>query len=77
MSVITVAYLSASAFIDTVESVLVQSHENLEYLIFDGGSTDDTLGRLKPYRDRIDCLLNLTKKIYAAMKKEIARLMVS
>lgn len=74
ISIITVAYNSAATLIDTVESVLSQNHDDLEYLIIDGGSTDDTLAKLAPYRDRIAQLVSEPDGgMYDAMNKGIAR----
>jgi glycosyltransferase involved in cell wall biosynthesis len=74
ISIITVAHNSEATLIDTVESVLAQTHDDLEYLIIDGGSTDGTLERLEPYRNRIDCLLSEPDEgMYDAMNKGIAR----
>ena len=38
---------------DTIRSLLDQEYPNLEVLVMDGGSTDDTVDRLKAYGDRI------------------------
>lgn len=74
ISVITVTYNSASTLIDTVASVLGQTHPSVEYLIVDGGSTDDTLTKLDPCRGRIDCLISEADGgMYDAMNKGIAR----
>jgi glycosyltransferase involved in cell wall biosynthesis len=74
ISVITVAYNSAATLIDTVESVLSQTHADVEYLIIDGGSTDATLERLEPYRDRIATIVSEPDEgMYDAMNKGIAR----
>ena len=38
---------------DTIESVLSQRHPRIEYLVMDGGSTDETLTILASYGDRL------------------------
>ena len=54
LSVITPS-LNQGAFIErTIRSVLDQGYENLEYLVVDGGSTDQTVGVIERYSDRID-----------------------
>ncbi|HSU68615.1 MAG TPA: glycosyltransferase [Tepidisphaeraceae bacterium] len=42
----------------TVESVLGQDYPKLEYIVVDGGSSDDTLKILDEYRDRIDRIIS-------------------
>ncbi len=74
ISVITVSYNSAKTIVDTVESVLAQSHPDVEYIIIDGGSKDDTLTKLEPYRERIAVLVSEADSgMYDAMNKGIAR----
>lgn len=74
ISVITVSYNSATTIVDTVESALGQNGVDIEYLVMDGGSTDDTLAKLEPYRDRIDVLISEPDKgMYDAMNKGVAR----
>jgi len=53
VSIITVAY-NADPFIEkTIQSVLSQTYSPIEYIIIDGGSTDNTVDILKGYSDRI------------------------
>ena len=40
----------------TIDSILCQGYENIEYWVIDGGSTDDTLDILRSYGDQINWL---------------------
>lgn len=53
VSVLVAAYNSSRTIVATVESVLAQSWPALEVVVVDDGSTDDTLARLSPFRDRV------------------------
>jgi glycosyltransferase involved in cell wall biosynthesis len=52
VSVITVTYNSASTIADTMQSVLHQTYEDIEYLIIDGGSTDGTQGIIEEFEPK-------------------------
>lgn len=53
VSIITVCYNSAGTIEDTILSVLQQDYEDIEYLIVDGVSSDNTLEIVKKYKDKI------------------------
>jgi len=54
VTLITVTYNSDKYLEATIESILNQSYENVEYIIIDGGSTDYTLEIIKRYSKLID-----------------------
>lgn len=53
VSVVTPTYNMARFLPETIESVLSQDYPNLEYIVMDGGSTDETLDILKSYDGRL------------------------
>jgi glycosyltransferase involved in cell wall biosynthesis len=72
VSLITVCFNSASTVRDTVESVVAQSHSEIEYIVVDGASTDSTLEVLGDYRASISKLVSERDNgIYDAMNKGI------
>lgn len=73
ISIITVSYNAASTIKDTIESVLSQENVDLEYLIIDGGSKDDTVSIVQSYGDKIHHFISEPDKgIYDGMNKGVA-----
>lgn len=73
ISVITVCYNSASTIEATMKSVFSQDYKNVEYIIIDGGSTDDTLKIIEPFKTRLAVLLSEKDEgIYFAINKGIS-----
>ncbi len=73
VSIITVVFNGEKHLEQTIQSVINQSYNNVEYIIIDGGSTDGTLDIIKKYGDQIDYWVSEPDGgIYDAMNKGIS-----
>jgi glycosyltransferase involved in cell wall biosynthesis len=72
VSIITVCYNSAATIQDTIQSVVSQQYKDIEYLIIDGNSTDQTLEIVKKYQDGIAQIISEPDQgMYDAINKGI------
>ena len=72
VSIITISYNSAETIEDTIKSVVGQDYPNIEYIIIDGASKDETLSIIGKYKDKIAKVVSERDKgIYDAMNKGV------
>lgn len=72
ITVITVVYNASATLEKTIQSVIEQTYNNVEYLIIDGNSSDGTLDIVRKYESQIDFWLSEPDRgIYDAMNKGI------
>lgn len=71
-SIITITFNAATVIEHTLKSVLEQSYGNYEYLLIDGGSTDDTVAKAKASGVAFSHIVSEPDKgLYDAMNKGI------
>ena len=74
ISVITVVYNNEATIERAICSVLEQNHPNIEYIVVDGGSTDNTLNIINKYSDQIDVIISEKDNgLYDAMNKGVKK----
>ena len=71
-SIITVTYNAGKVLEDTIQSVIFQTYRNIEYILVDGGSKDNTLQIVSKYRNHISKVVSEPDQgLYDAMNKGI------
>ncbi len=72
VSIITVTYNSSKTLRETIDSVVSQDYNDIEYIIIDGGSTDDTLKIVSEYKQHISQVVSEPDNgIYDAFNKGV------
>ena len=73
ISLITPSYNSAATIQDTIDCILGQSYPNVEYIIVDGQSKDETVSIIQSYGGKISKWVSESDKgLYDAMNKGIS-----
>lgn len=72
VSVITVCYNAAETIEKTIKSVLNQTYDNVQYIVVDGNSTDDTVTKVNSISEnRLELISEPDRGIYDAINKGI------
>lgn len=72
VSIITATYNSALTIASTLKSLEEQTYHNIEYIIIDGASNDNTLDFIKDHSSRVTTMISEPDKgIYDALNKGI------
>ena len=72
ISIITVAFNSAKTIRDTISSIIKQDYKNVEYIVIDGNSTDETNHIVSEFKENVNVHISENDKgIYDAMNKGI------
>lgn len=74
ISIITPSYNQGSFIKQTIDSVLNQNYQNLEYWVIDGGSTDKTVKILKSYGRKIKWISEKDKGQTDAINKGLKKI---
>lgn len=72
VSIITICYNNEKDIRKTIESVVNQDYPNIEYIIKDGGSQDNTLAIVEEYKDKVTKIISCPDHgIYDALNQGV------
>lgn len=72
VTIVTVVYNGEQEIEETIKSIVEQTYKNIEYIIIDGASSDNTVKIIKKYDDKIDYWVSEKDNgIYYAMNKAV------
>ena len=72
ITIVTVSFNDATNLKKTIENVTLQDYKNLEYIVIDGGSKDNSVEIIKNYKYKIDFWISEPDRgIYDAMNKSL------
>ena len=72
ISIITICYNAVNVIERTINSVIKQTYQNIEYIVIDGKSNDGTVDKIENHLDKIDIFISEPDSgIYNAMNKGI------
>jgi glycosyltransferase involved in cell wall biosynthesis len=73
-SIITINYNNAEGLRQTISSVVCQTNQDFEFIVIDGGSTDESVNIIRSFSDKIDYWVSEKDHgIYHAMNKGVAQ----
>jgi len=72
VSIITSCFNRKETIRGAIESVLAQDYQDIEYIVVDGASTDNSLDIINEYKERIDIIVSEPDHgMYEAINKGI------
>ena len=73
VTIVTPSYNQGRFIADTIESVLGQDYPNIEYIVMDGASTDETAEVVRRYADRLEFISEKDRGQSHAINKGFGR----
>ena len=75
-TIVTAAYNSSRLIVDLCESLVSQTYQNIQWIVQDGASSDDTVKIIESYKNRLNISLMNEKDtgVYDALSKAIKRI---